>query len=155
MFEPLKTKNINGSECLGECLSRDLMRELRRMLDEDFNAGIRGRSINETLTRITTRKAPGYYLTPAYALRRLRRIRHSGLNLLSEKSKMKWHEIDKRTRRLEEKLGLKDSDALTLVISSEASGFFIKPKTAKRIMQRHLKEKRTHQKNLSHDRNDI
>ncbi len=92
----------------------------------------------EIVAAALAHEAPGYYVDFAYALNVVNKVMDMPRNILSRYSRGKWLEIVDRCR--EEMASGRARDlpvALALVLSSgRASGFFLSPSTALRILQR-------------------
>lgn len=85
----------------------------------------------------------GYYLTFDYALRVLRRMRRYHTPVPDNSAGRRMAEIERRTAALQQRRGLTDREALTMVLADgSASSFFICPDTARHIYTQTLKHLR-------------
>ncbi len=88
--------------------------------------------------------APHYYCTYEYALRVLRVLRHGRMSMRRDRRLAMFSEInDKCSRLMALQPGLRLTDALTFVLTSErASQFFIAESTAEKLVQQLRREAR-------------
>lgn len=90
----------------------------------------------EVLAKACAMAAPSYYVDYYYAMRKLRAIRKMPADKASRASRGRWAEIDSRVRKLEAE-GMTHRKAVEQVLlTGNASGFFIAPSTALRHLRR-------------------
>lgn len=118
--------------------ARDRHRDFTRLCRLIFRRSKTPMTQRQIVEEALSHEAPGYYVDYTYALRVISNVMDMPDSVLGRCSRGKWLEITRRCRAELEGGRARDlGHALALVLSSgRASGFFMSPATAIRILQR-------------------
>lgn len=119
-------------------LPAERRRDFVRLCRLIFRRSTRPMTQREIVAEALTHEAPGYYVDYDYALNVVGKVKDMPREVLARYSRGKWLEIADRCRaEMESGRAANLPVALALVLSSgHASGFFLSPVTALRLLQR-------------------
>ena len=114
---------------------------LRRCMALSRHVSTKGLSCREVAPKAAASPAPGYYISYDYALRIVGGGKSAEIR--GSMPRQRNEEIRRRVREITRKRGTSKGRALTMVLESGASRFFISPKRAERMFYEYLNYKRT------------